>query len=145
LQCVFFFLGIDNDATRESFATIDKQATEAFEASASFQDKLLCLKVSVLSALYLHHYFDTDDAVADHVITEDRVQLLSHVSGLFTRLIDTSDVKSAIAEEFETRVVTTSIWLRLNQQTHTTDGFETLKDIADLQLILGDEQCTLSS
>lgn len=123
-----------NDAAlcRKSFKTIDQQAAESFKTSISFKDKLYSTQVSVLSALYLNNYFGGDAR-----LPEERTQLQAHVSELFAQLVDTSEVKCAIAEEFETRGVTTSIWLRLNQQTHTTEGQETLKAIADLQVTLG--------
>lgn len=129
----------ENNATmcQKSFTTIGEQAAKSFDTSTHFKDKLYSTQASILSILYLHNYF-TSEAEGDVGLSEERIQLILQVSSLFAQLVATSDVKSAIAEEFERRGVTTSIWLRLNQQTHTTDGLEILKDIASLQSFLGE-------
>lgn len=131
---------------RKSFTALGEQAANAFEVSTSFKDKLHCIQISILSTLYLYNYFADDNSNDEEVfndnniivsLSEERVQLLSHVSYLFAQLVATSEAKSAIAEEFERRGVTTSIWLRLNQQTHAPEGQEILKDLAHLQNSLG--------
>eukprot|EP00603_Paraphysomonas_imperforata_P000819 CAMPEP_0114446198 /NCGR_PEP_ID=MMETSP0103-20121206/19081_1 /TAXON_ID=37642 ORGANISM="Paraphysomonas imperforata, Strain PA2" /NCGR_SAMPLE_ID=MMETSP0103 /ASSEMBLY_ACC=CAM_ASM_000201 /LENGTH=540 /DNA_ID=CAMNT_0001617965 /DNA_START=19 /DNA_END=1641 /DNA_ORIENTATION=+ len=127
----------DAETCRTQFKNIGHCAADAFSASSVFQVQLICTKLSVLAALFLHSFFSQSLMERQQVITDMKVKLLSHLSTIFSQLVDTDDVRSAVAGEFEQRDMGTSIWLRLHHQTHTEVGQQILTDISHLQATLG--------
>ena len=128
----------EDEKIKRHFGIIEENAADAFTIVTNFQEKLLFIKISILTIMYLRDYFNVNYEVDGLSCTEDMMHLLSELSHLFKQLLDSGDAKRAVTDEFQRRGLTTSIWLRINQQTHTADGAEILRDVADLQQLLGE-------
>ena len=128
------FLEANNELQfRVVLKRMDIEARQAFAASSKFKEKLLATKLSMLSSLYFNNYF----IAVDEQFTDSSLKALSLVSELFRALLETKEVKNAISDEYETREVSTSIWLKLSHKNHVVKDQSTLAEIFSLKRILG--------